>query len=104
MHAGTGSSVTPAFLGNPAGNPNYLFAYGVAGSAGSTHDAASMAIGSSAAGNGCIATFLPYPGTNTSPAWAASYDTTAVAGTGTWVNPANAEGTGTSPYATWTAP
>ena len=45
-------------------------------------------------------------GTNTSPAWAASYDTTAVAGTGTWTNPANAEGTGGSsgPWATWTAP
>lgn len=43
-------------------------------------------------------------GTNTSPAYAASYDTTAVSGTGTWVNPADAEGTGTSPYATWTAP
>jgi hypothetical protein len=45
-------------------------------------------------------------GTNTSPAWAANYDTTAVAGTGTWVNPGNAEGTGGSggPWATWTAP
>ena len=45
-------------------------------------------------------------GTLTSPAWATSYDTTAVAGTGTWTNPANAEGTGGSggPWATWTAP
>ena len=45
-------------------------------------------------------------GTNTSPAWATNYDTTAVAGTGTWTNPGNAEGTGSSggPWATWTAP
>lgn len=49
---------------------------------------------------------IPPTGTNTSPAWATAYDTTAVAGTGTWTNPANAEGTGSSggPWATWTAP
>ena len=43
-------------------------------------------------------------GTNTSPAWAAAYDTTAVAGAGTWVSPANAEGAPDGSWATWTAP
>ena len=43
-------------------------------------------------------------GTNTSPAWAASQDVTAVAGTGTWTNPGNATGAADSSFATWTAP
>lgn len=44
--------------------------------------------------------------TNTTPAYATNYDTTAVSGAGTWTNPAYAEGTGGSggPWATWTAP
>jgi hypothetical protein len=43
-------------------------------------------------------------GTNTSPAWAASQDTTAVAGAGSWVNPGNATGAADGSFATWTAP
>jgi len=45
-------------------------------------------------------------GITTSPVWATAYDTTAVSGTGSWSNPASAEGTGGSggPWATWTAP
>lgn len=43
--------------------------------------------------------------TNTSPAWATSYDIVS-GGAGSWVNPVDAEGTGGSsgPWATWTAP
>jgi hypothetical protein len=48
--------------------------------------------------------FNPVTGTNTAAAWGVSEDTTAVAGTGSWTNPANAEGAPDSAYATWTAP
>jgi hypothetical protein len=48
---------------------------------------------------------VPSGGTNTSPAWAASYDIVS-GGSGSWVNPGNAlTGGGSSgPWATWTAP
>lgn len=51
-----------------------------------------------------IAFQLAAAGTDTSPAYAAAQNTTAAAGTGTWVNPANAENAADSAYATWTAP
>jgi hypothetical protein len=53
---------------------------------------------------GVITVEVQVGGTNTSPAWATSYDTTAVAGTGSWTNPANAEGAPDTVVATWTAP
>ena len=56
-----------------------------------------------ATGSGVFVADIPGGGTNTSPAWAASYDTTAVSGTGTWVNPANAEGAADGSVAVWTA-
>ena len=47
---------------------------------------------------------LALTGTSTSPAWAASQNVTAVAGTGSWTSPGNATGTADSVWATWTAP
>ena len=52
-----------------------------------------------------VTTAQPAPqlGSLTSPAYAASYDIIA-GGAGSWVNPANAEGTPDGSDATWTAP
>jgi hypothetical protein len=46
----------------------------------------------------------PASGTDTSPAWAASQDTTAAPGAGTWTNPGNATGAADGSFATWAAP
>lgn len=104
-----GGVATGRFLENYEGNS----AYDTGNSAGATAPATGSSVTitwTTSAGAGAICSMglemQGATGTDTSPAWAASYDTTAVAGTGTWTNPANAEGTGGSggPWATWTAP
>lgn len=106
---GAGSSLTASgsFTGKFAGGTNGQGAGFVAGSVLASTGSAmtpSWTI-SSADQYALIAVEVQVPtSVNTSPAWAVSYDTTAVAGTGTWVNPANAEGAPDGSWATWTAP
>ena len=102
MHDSSGASVTPVSMGgayNSGLGWAYGFAYGFAGSGGSSADTVTFNYTTYSG----IVSFMAPGGTNTSPAWAASYDTTAVSGTGTWVNPANAEGAADGSFAVWTA-
>ena len=102
MADSSGTAVTPVSAGSgyPGGGWGYTFAYGFTGSSlGASKD--TVTFGNT--GYMVIASLMAPGGTNTSPAWAASYDTTAVSGTGTWVNPANAEGAADGSVAVWTA-
>jgi hypothetical protein len=106
----TGSTIaspgSPFVLGSSQ-NTNQCVGVGyiLSAAGGSTYSGLTWNITSTNTSATQIASFT-HSGTDTSPAWATAYDTTAVAGTGTWTNPANAEGTGGSggPWATWTAP
>ncbi len=98
--SGTAVTGTVAGSGYPGGGWGCTFAYGIAGSAtGTSKDTITF----SNTGYMVIASFKVPQGTSTSPAWAASYDTTAVAGTGTWTNPGNATGAADGSFAVWTA-